>query len=116
AKKGLFKKAMEDYEFTLKAIPGHVQARNNLALSNLELGRLDVAEDEFKKALAFYPDYVDAHYNIGLVYVKKGMPKEALAHFEKALALDPGRDKAARAIREIKEFFARQAEKAPATR
>ncbi|MFZ3071667.1 MAG: tetratricopeptide repeat protein [Thermodesulfobacteriota bacterium] len=112
AKKGLYDKAIEDYEFTLKVISGHVQARNNLALSNLELGRLDAAEDELKKAIAFYPDYVDAHYNIGLVYVKKGMPEEALAHFEKALALDPGRDKAARAIREIKGFFTRERERA----
>lgn len=110
--KGLFNKAIEDYEIALKILPSHVQVRNNLALSNLELGRLDVAEEELKKVIVFYPDYVDAYYNIGLVYAKKGMPKEALAHFEKALALDQSQDKARRAIREIKESFTRQTEKA----
>ncbi|MFZ3071668.1 MAG: tetratricopeptide repeat protein [Thermodesulfobacteriota bacterium] len=113
AMKGLFNKAIEDYEAALKKRPDHVMAGNNLARSNLELGRLDIAEDELKKIIVFYPDYVNARYNMGLVYVKKGMPEEALAHFEKALALDSRHDKARLAIKEIKESLTRQVEKAP---
>ena len=53
-------------------VPGSATFRNNLASSYEEVGRLDEAEEGFRKALALDPAYDHARANLGLLFVKKG--------------------------------------------
>ncbi len=53
----------------------------------MQEGRLDDAEEQYKKALEIDDDYAEAHYNLGLLYVRKGNLEQARLHADKAYAL-----------------------------
>lgn len=53
-------------------------------------GRLDEAENEFKKALAIHPVYKGAPFNLGKMYLAKGLKDEAMNYFKMSLAIDRG--------------------------
>jgi tetratricopeptide (TPR) repeat protein len=52
----------------------------------IEAGRLDAAEEQFRKALAADAKLFDAHYALGRLLDLNGRYKEARAHFDQALA------------------------------
>ena len=63
-----------------------------LAMGNrqAELGRLDHAIAQYRKALALAPDYAEAHNNLGVMLYRLGRLDEAATAYRRALVLVPG--------------------------
>ena len=53
-------------------------------------GRLDDAEDRYRKTLEIEPEYWPAHQGLGRVYTIRGMFPEAISGFRKAISLSSG--------------------------
>jgi len=66
---------------------------NNLGKTYSEMGKLDRALIELKKALSINPYYEGAHFNLGNVYLKKGLITEAIDEYKKALEINPNNAK-----------------------
>lgn len=52
-------------------------------------GRLDEAEDRYRRALADHPDHAGALHNLGVIAAGKGRTEEAIGLFDRAIASDP---------------------------
>ncbi|OQY29229.1 MAG: hypothetical protein B6244_04355 [Candidatus Cloacimonetes bacterium 4572_55] len=76
-------KAFHEKEYT------HTQENIKKGLGFLQIGLLDEAEEEFRKAVTFDPKFVAAHINLGRVYLGKEMYHHALDSFETAIRLNP---------------------------
>jgi len=63
--------------------------RANLAVAYLQLGHLEQAEKELKRALGQNPQMVEAWTNLGTVLMHRGRLKESIAAGEEALKLAP---------------------------
>ena len=61
-----------------------------IAATNVGLGHLKQAAENYVKVLQFEADNAVAHSNLGVVFIKLGRAKEAIASFEKALTIEPG--------------------------
>ena len=53
------------------------------------MGRIDAAEDAYRRALALDPGQADAHNNLGWLLASQDREEEAARHFEQALQRDP---------------------------
>lgn len=87
AMKGQLQEALKAYTRCLEINPAFSEARNNLGSLYQELGYLDKAEEEFKKALAD-PAYQTKElpaYNLARLYFLKENFEEALALVNQAL-------------------------------
>jgi len=60
---------------------------NNLGLLHLEAGRLQEAEEAFKKAIAANPAYASPHYNLRRLYFESGRYEDADRELLEALRL-----------------------------
>ncbi len=58
------------------------------------LGRLDLAETEFRRAIELKPQSAESHYALGRVHYEKGSYAAAAAEFEQALRINPSYGKA----------------------
>lgn len=65
-----------------------IRPHNNLGHSYDSIGRMDLAEIEFKMCLTLNPGYTLAMVNLGNIYGKRGDFKTAEEYFRKALAID----------------------------
>lgn len=83
--------ALAGFKFVLDADPANVDARLNLGLTLLALGRLDDADEAFDTVLATAPDYVDAHLGLAQVARRRGDEPEAQLLLAQAIALAPDR-------------------------
>jgi len=59
--------------------PKLTRNRLNLAVSNMGLGRLDVAEPMLEEIIAEYPKFPFAHFHLGLLYEEQGRIEAAQA-------------------------------------
>src|SRR5207244_13050907 len=57
--------------------------------SDLQLGKLDAAADQFRDALRLNPRLAQAQVLLGVTLRRKGDHATALAHFRKAVEIDP---------------------------
>ncbi len=78
----------------VKAVAGqnqNAEAQNNFGAFLCERGRIDEAEQWFKKAIAnpFYHTPADANQNAGLCLMKKPAPQAAEVYFREALKVNP---------------------------
>ncbi len=64
---GEYKKSLADIDHTLKLEPRHIGAISGLGLVNLELDKLEAAEDAFKRVLAISPQNASARRNLDAV-------------------------------------------------
>jgi tetratricopeptide (TPR) repeat protein len=69
--------------------PNSTAARTNLGANLMRLGKLDLAEAEFKKAVQLEPQNFDANHNLGEVYVRSGKLAQAVPYLEKAQRIQP---------------------------
>ena len=60
-------------------------AHHNLGMTLLELGKLNEAATEFRKAIFLKPGYVAAQYNLAIALQKLGKSDEALAAFRETV-------------------------------
>ncbi|HAW50663.1 TPA: hypothetical protein DCX16_06920 [bacterium] len=71
----------------IKVNPEKTSSIYNLGVLYKDMGRLNEAEDIFKKI----GDRADGHYGLGMVYQKKGMLDEAINKYKKAIEQDPNK-------------------------
>ena len=87
--KGLYDKAIEQYDLALKLDPKLTEARNNLGTVYLVKSEYDNAIKQFEGCLKD-PEYVTpekARYNLGVAYFHKKDIDKAIEHYEKAVLL-----------------------------
>lgn len=85
----LLKRASDQYNDALKAVPNMPDALNGLGLIALHNNNLDEALKDFKQATVAKPDFADAFNNIGVVYKTRGDREQARTYYKKALQIDP---------------------------
>jgi tetratricopeptide (TPR) repeat protein len=76
------------YDVTVKS-PRNGRGLMNYGLSQMELGRYDVALDYFERAAVFNPAYSYLEINLGIVNAALNKDAEADRHFNRAVALTP---------------------------
>ncbi len=72
-----------------QARPGFMQATFNLALTYLEMGKLDQAERYFKATIIIEPKLIRAHMKLAEVYEKTGRLQDAIEQYKKVFYLEP---------------------------
>jgi serine/threonine protein kinase/tetratricopeptide (TPR) repeat protein len=78
------------YRRALLIDPGDARSWNNLAVIQLEEGRIEAAFASLLHALEARPAYAEAHQNLGRCCQELRRLEPALACFERAVALRPG--------------------------
>lgn len=53
-------------------------------------GRIDAAEEGYRRVLAGHPQSAEAHFMLGLVHLQRNRLPEALSSLSRAIAIDPG--------------------------
>ena len=76
------------YERVIETYPRDWRAYNNLAIIEMNQGRLIKAHEILDEALRLHPYETSLHFNMGIVLEKLGRNKEALAHMQRAHELD----------------------------
>ena len=74
---------------TVKSSPHSSVAHGSLGHAYQQLGRLDEAIEEYKRAIAIYPDDYKAHYNLGVVYDQQGALDKAVQSYQRAIRINP---------------------------
>ena len=74
---------------TVKSSPYSFVAHGSLGHAYQELGRLDEAIEEYKRAIAIYQDDYKAHYNLGVVYGQQGALDTAVQSYQRAIQINP---------------------------
>lgn len=76
--------------------PNCWQAKKNLELANLELGRqkqelglMDEAIIYYKSTIELNPSNIDAYIGLGDAYYEKGLYNESIEYYQNALKIDP---------------------------
>jgi tetratricopeptide (TPR) repeat protein len=82
------------YDRVIEMYPQDWRAYNNLAIIEMNQGRLMKAHEILDGALRLHPYETSLHFNMGIVLEKLGRNKEALAHMRGARDLDPVYSKA----------------------
>ncbi|MBI4824768.1 MAG: tetratricopeptide repeat protein, partial [Nitrospirae bacterium] len=76
--KGLYDKAIEQFQITLQLTPNNADIYNNLGLAYWAKGLATEAIKCFETALRLKPHFSKAHYNLGNAYRLKGLTDKAL--------------------------------------
>lgn len=80
---------LSSYERRVRAHPGDVAARLDLAQRYVDASRLGDATRQYLAALKLDPENAEGHTGIGLLLFREGLANEGLASVNKALAVDP---------------------------
>lgn len=84
-------KAEEHFQAAIKLNPTQFpDAYYNYGVLLIMEGKLDQAEQAFRKALAISPSYAAAHNDLGNLLERQGKLPEAAAEYRKAIESDPG--------------------------
>jgi tetratricopeptide (TPR) repeat protein len=81
--------AIEAYENALELDPARVDARSNLGVAYVRLGRYDEAIEAYRKVLEAVPDQPQVRLNLALALYKAGRIPEAAQELEKLVAQAP---------------------------
>ncbi len=81
---GMYPRAIRIYEELIRAYPGEVTPRINLALSYLKTGQSMQARQALEEVIRLVPDHRRAWGYLGLVFERMGDHAKALAAFERA--------------------------------
>jgi len=74
---------------TVKSSPGSSIAHGGLGSAYQELGRLDEAVEEYKRAIAIYQEDYKAHYNLGVIYDQQGLLDPAVQSYLRSIQANP---------------------------
>lgn len=90
------KRAEQAFNDAIAANHTNLDAYNQLAILQREVGNFAGAETNYKKALSLWPFHPESHKNIAILYdLYMGKSVEALPHYEAYLELRGGDDKQA---------------------
>lgn len=87
---GSFEQAAKEYRLALAADPDHIDARQALASTLLQLGDLESAIAEIETVIEREPENAAAQYNLGTLLAASGRVDEAIDHLRRAADLAPG--------------------------
>jgi 4-amino-4-deoxy-L-arabinose transferase-like glycosyltransferase len=102
-KRGLYRKAAEEYKEAVTLEPNFAPAYNGLGKSYALLNEREKAEEQFRKVIELSPGVDQGYMNLGLLYILKGQPQKALPLLEKALALNPQNKKVKEELYKLKQ-------------
>ena len=88
--KGLSVNSLDAYRRALKVNPGYLEARRNLAVSQVRLRRLDEAELNLRMMIALAPQLSEPYRALGRIRLERGDAKQAARWFEQAVQLEAG--------------------------
>jgi tetratricopeptide (TPR) repeat protein len=74
---------------TVMTSPNSSIAHGSLGRAYQDLGQLDKAVREYKKAIELFPKDYKAYYNLGVLYDGQGALQEAVANYKRAIAINP---------------------------
>ena len=74
---------------TVITSPDSSIAHGSLGRAYQDLGRLEEAIREYKKAIEIFPNNYKAYYNLGVIYDRQGALKEAVANYKRTIAINP---------------------------
>jgi tetratricopeptide (TPR) repeat protein len=74
---------------TVITSPDSSIAHGSLGRAYQDLGRLEEAIREYKKAIEIFPNNYKAYYNLGVLYDGQGALKEAVANYKRTIAINP---------------------------
>ncbi|MFQ5851211.1 MAG: tetratricopeptide repeat protein [Candidatus Binatia bacterium] len=86
---GKFHEAIAEFQASLKINPRNPTAHSNLGYLYFDIGLLDKAAAEQKRALEADAGFANAHYGLALIYRARGEDALARTHFEEYLRLEP---------------------------
>jgi tetratricopeptide (TPR) repeat protein len=86
---GVWKNSLSLWTYVIAREPDVSLAYNNRGLTYDELGRLDLAIEDFDRAIELDPSDHKAYTNRGMLYGKMGRFDKAIADFEQAIVLEP---------------------------
>ena len=127
---GQFNEALEEFNLALEQNPDHTMAHLGLAVTYMQMDRVDQAMLKFDRVLELDPNLAVAHADKGILLDRLGRYEEALASYKKALELDaeilegPGWlwrfmrniDKKPPTIKDRADYLEEQLQKAPEER
>ncbi len=88
-KKGLYDRAIAEYNQAIKLNPDYTRAFNNRGRAYAKKGLYDRAIADFDAAIKLKPDYTSTFNSRGRAYVKKGLYDRAIADFDAVIKLKP---------------------------
>ena len=88
---GKFEGALQAFEKARECEGGDENADtlNELAICQMETGKLDEAQESLVEALSIDPDSIKVISNLGCLFLKRGNKEEAKKYFETVLEIDP---------------------------
>jgi tetratricopeptide (TPR) repeat protein len=95
--------ALELVETSLKMAPEEIVAWVQRGLILKRMGRLDEAEQAYRKAIELGEDGIEVHNNLGSLLLLSGRCAEAVESFERALVHDPANAKVIDNLRRARE-------------
>lgn len=88
-KQGQYERALESFHKALELVNDQVDLLNELAITNIELGRLEDARMHLEKALNLEPRNTKVLSNLGILAIKRDEPPDAVKFFRAVLEIDP---------------------------
>nr|WP_322044064.1 tetratricopeptide repeat protein [Paraburkholderia sp. J67] len=73
--------ALDVFDKALTHFPEDAALHFNRAIAYEDLGRLDAAEDSYRRCLAIEPSYADAHHNLAILLENRGDKQGLVRHF-----------------------------------
>jgi len=73
----------------LQYSPRSARVRNNLAMEYVDLGKIDLAIEQYQKAIELRDDYPQTHHNLANIYFEQGDLPAAEKEYLKALKIAP---------------------------
>lgn len=89
AGRGMYARAIAEYERALDGDPTHLSARNNLAAAYAQRGMYDRAISEYRRTLRISPDEPRIRYSLAGTYARCGRYREAIEEYLRVLELAP---------------------------
>lgn len=88
-KRGLAEEAIKEFQGILKNDAHFALAYEGIGESQLSMGHVGDAENNFRRALALNPELWQSHNFLGIMYDRQKRFEEAIAEYQAALALKP---------------------------
>jgi Tfp pilus assembly protein PilF len=85
----MFPRAIETYKQFLQQLPKHTDARVDLGICYFELGDIDTAVKEIRRAIAIDPKHQMAMFNLGVILLSAGKEDESKQWLQQTIDIDP---------------------------
>ena len=88
-KRGEYRKAIADYDVSLRIVPDWMWTHDSRGNAYLHLGDLDSAIADFSEAIRLKPDFAVGHFARGIVRLRENDLDGAQADFQAGFEVDP---------------------------